>query len=63
MAAVSALRCEPGMQACYERLVAKGKDKKVALVAVMRKLAVLVNSLLRENRTWQLAAPSHTAIA
>ena len=57
MAAISAIRWEPASKACYERLVAGGKPHKVAAVAVMRRLACLLNTLLRENRLWQAEPP------
>ena len=59
MAAVSAIRCEPRSKACYERLRARGKPPKVALVAVMRRLA----ARLREDRLWQAEPPARVAEA
>jgi transposase len=53
MAALNAKRCDPDLKAFYERLVARGKPKMVAMVAVMRKLVVLLNALLKQNRTWE----------
>jgi transposase len=53
MAAVSAARCNPALKAFYERLLTNGKKPKVALAAVMRKLIVLANTLIRENRLWE----------
>ena len=47
MAALSASRCNPILQAVYQRLRAAGKAHKVALVAVMRKLLVHLNSILK----------------
>ena len=58
MAATSAIRFNPPMQAFFERLSASGKEHKVALVAVMRKLITLVNALLRADREWQPEAPA-----
>ncbi|HLW92273.1 MAG TPA: transposase [Roseiarcus sp.] len=52
MAAVSASRCNPALSHFYQRLIASGKEAKVALTAVMRKLAILANTLVRENQTW-----------
>ena len=52
MPAVVASRFNPDMRATYQRLVAAGKPKKLALVAVMRKLIVLANALLRDGRKW-----------
>jgi len=56
MAAVSAARCNPDLKAFYERLRAAGKPAKLALTAVMRKLVILANSLVREDRYW---TPKH----
>ena len=58
MAALSAVRCEPTAKAFYERLLARGKPHKVALVAVMRKLVGLLDTLLREDRLWQPEPPT-----
>ena len=63
MAAVAASRCNPVCKALYDRLVAKGRKPKVALVAVMRKLVTLLNALLRDDRTWQPEPPSREALA
>ena len=56
MAALSAARYNPPLKAFYERLRANGKKAKVALAAVMRKLIILANTLVREDRQWQ---PNH----
>ncbi len=58
MAATSAIRWEPASQACYERLRAQGKEHKVAMVAVMRKLVSLLTALLRDDRLWQPEPPT-----
>lgn len=58
MAAVSASRgCNPSLKTFYDRLREKGKKAKLALTAVMRKLVVLANSLIAQNREWQPIAP------
>ena len=54
MAAVVAARFNPILKAFYDRLVQAGKPKKVALTAVMRKLVVLLNRLLK-NPQFNLA--------
>lgn len=54
MAAVVAARFNPILRTFYQRLVAAGKPKKVALTAVMRKLVVLLNHLLK-NPDFKLA--------
>ncbi len=56
MAAVSAVRCNPDLKAFYGRLRANGKQPKLALTAVMRKLTALANTLIREDRHW---TPQH----
>ncbi len=63
MAALSGRGCYPACKALYERLVAKGSEPKLALVAVMRKLLNLVNALLRDDRLFQPEAPSREALA
>lgn len=47
MAALVAVRFNPILKAFYQRLIEAGKPKKVALTAVMRKLIVLLNQLLK----------------
>ncbi len=59
LAAVSAARFNADMNAFYARLIAKGKPPKVALIAVARKLVILANTLIGENRIWQSQAPKH----
>ena len=50
--AVVATRCNPDMKVKYHELIAKGKCKKLAITAVMRKLVVMANAMLRDNRKW-----------
>jgi len=52
MPALVAIRFNPDLKAKYDQLVAAGKEKKVAITAVMRKLLVLANALLRDQRKW-----------
>jgi transposase len=59
LAALSAARFSPAMKAVYERLIDNGKSAKLALIAIARKLAVLANTLVAENRNWELDAPKH----
>jgi transposase len=56
MATLVATKHNPVIRRFYERLVAKGKLKKVALVACMRKLLVILNAMIRDNKTWQAPA-------
>lgn len=48
MAALSAVRYDPALKAFYEGLVGRGKPKKLALVAAMRKLITILNARMRE---------------
>jgi len=57
MAAVAAIRCNPDLKTFYQRLIGAGKKPKVALTAVMRKLAILANTLVNENRHWMPQKP------
>ena len=57
MAAVVAVRWNPDLAAFYGRLRQAGKPFKVAITAAMRKLLVLANTLLRENRNWSPTPP------
>ena len=52
MAALSAKSHNPAVKAFYERLIAAGKPPKVALVACMRKLLVILNAMLRDEARW-----------
>ena len=53
MSALSAARSNPPVKALYTRLVEKGKPKKVALVACMRKLLVTCNAVVRDGAAWE----------
>ncbi len=55
MGAMVARRHNPVLRAFFERLVAAGKPKMVALIAVARKLLTILNAILREKRSWQSA--------
>jgi transposase len=52
MAALSAIRCNPVMRVFYQRLLARGKPKMVALVAVARKILTILNAMLRDGKQW-----------
>jgi transposase len=56
MAAVTASRHNPILKPFYERLIAAGKPVKVALVAVMRRLVVFANAVLKSGQPWRGAA-------
>ena len=53
MAALVATKHNPPMQKFYQRLLAKGKPKKVAIVAVMRKLLTTLNVMAKQNQKWR----------
>lgn len=52
MAALVAARFNPSLKVFYKRLVEQGKAKKVALIAVARKLVILANTIVSEDRPW-----------
>jgi transposase len=52
IAAVVASRFNPVIRAFYQRLVAAGKPKKVALTACMRKLVLILNARVKHNQPW-----------
>jgi transposase len=54
MAMLSSIQCNPVMNEFYERLVAKGKHKKVALTACMRKMMSIINTMVRNDQEWQM---------
>ena len=53
MAALVAIRHNPPLKAFYERLKMKSKPSKVALTAVMRKMLITLNAMLRTQTDWQ----------
>ena len=53
MAAMVAARHNPVLKTFRDKLVAAGKPKLVALIAVARKLLIVLNAILRDNRPWQ----------
>ncbi|MEA2924267.1 MAG: transposase [Alphaproteobacteria bacterium] len=55
MGAMVAKRHNPVLKAFFDRLVAAGKPRMVALIAVARKLVTVLNAILRDHRPWQTA--------
>ncbi len=53
MATISASRYNPKIKSFYEQLLKRGKLKKVALVACMRKLLTILNAMLRSRTPWR----------
>ena len=58
MAALTSIRHNPVLGAFYRRLRAAGKPSKVALTAVMRKLLIILNTMLRTETPWRPAVGS-----
>ncbi len=63
MAAISSVRCNPDMKVFYQRLRQKGKAAKVALIAVVRKLIILLNHVVRRQTPWENRTGESQAIA
>jgi transposase len=61
MATMSATQYNPVIKAYYTRLIARGKAKQVALVACMRKLLVILNSMMRTKTRWRAQVAPVTA--
>jgi transposase len=55
MGAMVAKRFNPTLKAFYERLLAAGKPKMVATIAVARKLLTILNAIMRDQHPWQSA--------
>ncbi len=55
MAALSAVRCNRSLKVFYQRLLSAGKPKMVGLIAVARKILVILNAMLRDKTQWQPA--------
>ena len=58
MGALSAARHNTDIKALYDRLIAAGKPKKVALTACMRKLLITLNSVAGRGEPWREQAPA-----
>jgi transposase len=52
MAALTASRCNPTLKEFYRRLVERGKPRKLALTAVMRRLLGMLNAIIRDQVPW-----------
>jgi transposase len=61
MGTLTATRCNPVIRAFYQRLVAAGKPKKVALTACMRKPLIILNAMVRQGTRWSPALAEVTA--
>ncbi len=54
MAMLSSIQHNPVMKQFFNKLVAKGKNKKVAITACMRKMMTILNAMVRNNQEWQM---------
>lgn len=52
MAMMSAMQCNPVFKSTYQRHLAEGKPKKVAIIACVRKMVVILNAMLRDGVRW-----------
>lgn len=55
MAILTAVRFNPVLKIFYQRLIAAGKKPKVALIAAMRKMVIIINTLLQKKEVWNPA--------
>jgi transposase len=55
MAMMCAIQHNPIMKQFYQKLIAQGKHKKVALTACMRKMITILNAMVRDNKEWKMA--------
>jgi transposase len=53
MPVLAAIRCNSVIRILYQRLIEQGKVKKVALVACMHKMLTILNSMMKNNLSWQ----------
>jgi transposase len=53
MGALGACRYNPRMKVFYERLCARGKPKKVAIIAVLRKMLITLNAMIKAKTLWK----------
>ena len=55
MATLSAIRCNPVLKAHYRQLAGRGRPKKVAIVACLRRRLTILNAILKAKAPWQTA--------
>ena len=58
MATLVAVRFNPTISAFYKRLVGRGKLKKVAIIACMRKLLTILNAIIRDGSSAPMLPPA-----
>lgn len=59
MGALVAVKHNPTLKAFYDRLIAAGKEKMVALIAVARKLLTILNAIVRDGQPWREEPEAH----
>lgn len=62
MCVLSGIRCNPVIQSFYRHLLAVGKPPRVAMVACMRKLLVILNAMLQTRQPWQFLPVSQPVV-
>ena len=60
MGTLSAIRHNSVLSAFYQRLISNGKERMVAVVACMRKLLVILNAMVRDERPWSPVHPNQS---
>jgi transposase len=55
MAALVAIRHNPVVKATYQRLVQRGRPKKIAIIACLRQLLTILNAIIRTKSEWENA--------
>lgn len=58
MAALVATQLNPATKMFYQRLLTAGKPQKLALVACMRKIIAIINSIIRKGEKWDASFKS-----
>ena len=56
MATISAIKCNYKIKSFYQRLISAGKKPKVAITACMRKLIVILNAMVKQQKHWEASA-------
>jgi transposase len=54
MGAIVAMRHNPIIKAFYDRLIERGKPKKLAITACVHKMLVILNAMVRDNKPWSV---------
>ena len=60
MATLVATRHNPIIRDFYQRLLERGKMKKVALTACLRKFVIILNAMIRDSQPWRCSSPNQS---